>query len=836
MPMCLVIDCVVAQAKGSKPQRSVSSPAPSSSISTPRASPSATPPSPPAPPAPSPPTVAPHSADQAGHENAESQGTGFAGFITALVKSVKARLVTVKPSHVAQFAATTGGSIKALPAALRPFASGVVSYGGNITCTCGACPQGTLEGFERHVLRKHGKEYAEHCVDVAITAFAAAHCDDSLEALAEKFQSTCECITQEWCTMIARLQSEHDLHLRLQPTDGRIALYERAKALGVVDDLKCFFELFDSALDNYIKSRTSDHGKFGQRYNSVVKAVFLVTLNRGGASLFHFWESILNGPTVRTMQKLVSQQCAELGFSDVMARDALKFFKDYGYDPSTMPTHIAFDAAKVQGRWSLLGDNCVIGGDYLSGNWKVPFGSTVQFNDVMHSQPAAEYAYVFLICAACPSAPTVFRVVGVLPSTLKFNAEHVAGWLTDLRGKLQASGFNHIVSYGADGDGRHRKTATAFMQKEEAYGFVQEDGASDLGKGIRPILSLFAKKLRGSACFTMITSDPTHWVKKWSLCFFAMSRTMLLGPHPVLLTGLAMVHAMFKDAGLCARDVNGADKMDYPSAKRRINFSVRQHLADIPAHKGLCAFLAIGDCVDTAFFDKNIDMSTRWALMCRAAAFLRYWHSWHKLSKLSGMHFIPLQLFTDFFLMFHCFAFKVILHRDVYTTVPYAPWLDGSDQCECMFSILREMLPSFCLKRLLDLIKHHHAEMSVRSDPIVRSVLPPYVTKRGHNKSIYEQPTSSSVHSTNIAYPSDEAMLNLYSEQVEKFVKPLLVQLGMAELLKAGNAWDTAHLESFKEVQAALLGDEDDLDADAEELPVDHGVGLHMDSGSDTDV
>jgi hypothetical protein len=244
----------------------------------------------------------------------------------------------------------------------------------------------------------------------------------------------------------------------------------------------------------------------------------------------------------------------------------------------------------------------------------------------------------------------VFRAVGVLPSTLKFKADDLISWLADVRGKLQSAGFKHIISHGADGDGQHRRSAMALMQQQEAYGFIQVAGATDLGKGIRPILSLYAKKLRGSACYTMITSDPTHWVKKWSLSFFAMSRTILLGAHPVLLTGLALVHGMFKDAGLCARDVNGADKMDYDSAKRRLNFAVRKHLANIPDHKGLCAFLAIGDAVDTAFFDKTLEMSTRWQLMCRAAAFLRYWHAWRQAFKVERHAFHPAAVVHRFLL------------------------------------------------------------------------------------------------------------------------------------------------------------------------------------------
>jgi hypothetical protein len=152
-----------------------------------------------------------------------------------------------------------------------------------------------------------------------------------------------------------------------------------------------------------------------------------------------------------------------------------------------------------------------------------------------------------------------------------------------------------------------------------------------------------------------------------------------------------------------------------------------------------------------------------------------------------------------------------------------------------MFSILREMLPTFCLKRLLELVKHHHAEMSVRSDPIVRDMLPPYVTKRGRNKPIYEQPAIASSSKSNANYPTDAAMLQMYPEQVEQYVKPLLVHLGMDDVLKSGNAWDSPPLECFKRVQADLHQDEEDLDACAEELPVDEGVavGLDMDSGSE---
>jgi hypothetical protein len=364
----------------------------------------------PSPPPPAPTTAEASSGPSSSHSGLDdTQGAasnGFVGFVSSLIESIKARLITVKASHVAQFSsAPVDQRAETLPAALHAFAANASSKVNNIKCRlCGECPAGAILGFEKHVARKHTQEYVERCVDIAVTAFATAHSNDSLAEMTNKFHSTCECITAEWLTMVKRMQSDHKFYIRLQPSNGRIALYERARALGVADDLKCFFDLFHAALENYIKTKSSDTGKFGQRYNSGVKAVFLVTLNRGGASLFHFWENILYGPTVRTMQMLVSKECADIGFSDAMAADAFTLF--YGYDPRTLPTHIAFDAVKVQGKWAMLGNDWIMGGDYLGNRWKVPFHSVHQVRELMRTEPTAQICIcVFDLCVIplCPN-------------------------------------------------------------------------------------------------------------------------------------------------------------------------------------------------------------------------------------------------------------------------------------------------------------------------------------------------------------------------------------------------------------------------------------------------
>jgi hypothetical protein len=590
-------------------------------------------------------------------------------------------------------------------------------------------------------------------------------------------------------------------------------------------------------LQNYIRSNTSAHGKHGNRYPAPVKALFFVTLNRGGTGLFNFWSDILCGPSLETMRRCIREENADLGITFAAAQSAFNYFKSFGYDPSQLPTHIAYDATKLQPAFSTVEDsqdNCcyIIGGDCKSVGLKVKFDKQADGEALVGSNKPADYVYVFLVCALSPDAPSVYRVVGVLPTNLRFAAADLADWLASVRRNLERAGFNHIISQGSDGDGRHRKVALGLMQKQSTAGFVACDELEDIAPGMRSILTLYARKFVGSSCYTMHPSDATHWVKKWSLCFLSMSRLLLLGNFPVLVTSLAMVHSLCPDAGLKARDVNGVDKMDYDSAKRRLNFTVREHLAGQYGQQGLCAYLAIGDCVDTAMFDKVIDMTLRWRLMCRAAIFLRYWYAWHKASEINSMHFIPLQLFTDFFLIFHTFVFKLILHRDVYESVPYVPALDGSDQDECFFSIMREMDEKFDLKRFLKLVQKFHAEMSMRVDSESRGVVPPYVTKRGHNKSIYMPSTAT--HTPPNQYPTDAAMLQLYKEEVEESVKPLLAQLGMDVLLKKAGQWDNPPLECLKQVQVDMHADEDDSDGDMESVAFDDDIGNMVDFDTDS--
>lgn len=131
------------------------------------------------------------------------------------------------------------------------------------------------------------------------------------------------------------------------------------------------------------------------------------------------------------------------------------------------------------------------------------------------------------------------------------------------------------------------------------------------------ILTLFGRKIEGEDSYTTFTSDPTHFSKKWSLAFFSGAKLLYLGYYPVVYTALCQVQMDHPECGLRARDVNGADRMDYSAAKRRLNFTVRESLEKLPAEqsKGLIVYLAICDCVDIAVFDKKIPMELRWRLI-----------------------------------------------------------------------------------------------------------------------------------------------------------------------------------------------------------------------------
>jgi hypothetical protein len=352
------------------------------------------------------------------------------------------------------------------------------------------------------------------------------------------------------------------------------------------------------------------------------------------------------------------------------------------------------------------------------------------------------------------------------------------------------------------------------------------------------LLTQTCKVFQGWTCSSTWFSDPLHWIKKWSLAFFSLARHMKIGVFDVLHSMLIMCHMQHSTAGLRVRDVNGADRMSAASASHRQNHTVREGLYQAPYNlsDGLLVYLYMGQCFEVAFFDRQLTARQRWQAMCRTAVFVRYWFAWHTAIGHHADHFIPMQLFSDFFINFNSFAYMVLAFRDVYNGQQFCPWLFGSDQNENMFSVFREYKSSFTLKELLGIVRRYHAENSMMCDPDVRKKLPEYVTRHGQHRSVYNVEGETCKKED---FPTDDEMVDIYESEVAA-MKPLLEYLGMKDALVNAGHWDMPPLENLKlAADMAAVDEEQDINDPAEDVdPLEEedflkGLQLAGDTSSD---
>ena len=425
--------------------------------------------------------------------------------------------------------------------------------------------------------------------------------------------------------------------------------------------------------------------------------------------------------------------------------------------------------------------------------------------DFLERQVGAGYVMPFLLYPLDPSFPSAFIPVGMVPTNLKYTTGDLDGYLSQIRHGLLAAGFGHVIpTTAADNPSVHRKL---FLMggNLRAYPTDREPGSglgAELLEGDDAILTLAAFKRTGCTIETINVTDPSHNMKNGTLQVLHLAILMTLGNYVALTMMLVQVRVA---AGLLAGDVNGSDPMDVGAAERRMNVATRRELAKHPESFGLLVYLWAIACGCASFFDRNPKttpkMRVGWAFNC--LVFLRWWLDWIEVTgRVATASFISMETNATYVIMCQMLVMLVLLWGSTFATLPFAPWLVGSDQSEHFNNEMRSFRlnqPDWTFADVLQLTKRFIHQLVMMTDPNVR--LPPIRTKKGFNRSLYRpSPTRDHVQTEWLTVADVRAE---YLAAVER-VRPLIVALGMAEALRSAGRWHAPSLEEWDSIEKAI--------------------------------
>ena len=732
---------------------------------------------------------------------------------------------------------------------------------------CGHCCNHIVVGYHRlldHFMEKHPGEFAAsmaaYCVQPTHQTKSAIGSggDTTILQLVKKAVEA-EVITVNQALYRARYENEG---LRRQLANTHALEYSPlAHKIGRLgkqfsDMFPTLAALLDNLCDNFNAGRDSRGRQVGRRYGSpIVQAVWSILAKKGNGVVFRFMRAVLSGPTLGTVNQWARTKSVGSGVQAVrtLVNSAFGFFKSIGYRPDKQPFSISFDGTKLTQRllWTAhvpemprCAAGYIVGFDHAVGPaLEFPSqelnGETVaqQVHSIVKNKPAAGYVIPFLLCplGGCSSSA---RVVLLMPTDNTFSTATLVFWLETLIKAIYQVGFKYVNMMGADGDGRHRALGLSLLSETLAGKcWTKSNASASVGSATRRKLLTSAMlqriilpfgNLPGLAPMTIIL-DPTHWLKKWSLTPFSTIRHILIGPkYAIYGTMLIEMQQKYgRDSGLLVGDVNLSDKMDYKAAERRLSVKVREKMMsdDPEKYLGVAIFLSMGDCVRVAFFNKRISAMERWHLLCRVLVFVRYWAAWVKdAGHDCQTTTITAQLEIDTTIMISGFAHMMIMYRDHYPEgTAFQPWLFGSDQNERCHSELRSMTPDgeFTLYECQMLVRNHHHIMGCWAHEDAAKALPPNLTRRGHNRSLYIPDDEAGQQMQ--SYLSDNDMSTIYSEEIRWVQHHILLPCGMDSALRSKGHFDTPPVEDLWKLAT------EDMEAQTDETANEDGARADVD-------
>ena len=151
----------------------------------------------------------------------------------------------------------------------------------------------------------------------------------------------------------------------------------------------------------------------------------------------------------------------------------------------------------------------------------------------------------------------------------------------------------------------------------------------------------------------------------------------------------------FLDLPFLPRDLEAADRQNFPCAFRLFSTETIGAVSKQPLSKGIVIFLTVVNDYCTAFLHPTMPMLERVAKLWSCVTFLRYWRVWAKLENynvdnvtISRNTFIGIELSSHSFI-----ALLQFCRREHSSLETLNPWTWTSQSCEMHFNISRSYSP-----------------------------------------------------------------------------------------------------------------------------------------------
>ncbi|KAJ7106133.1 hypothetical protein C8R43DRAFT_906259, partial [Mycena crocata] len=154
------------------------------------------------------------------------------------------------------------------------------------------------------------------------------------------------------------------------------------------------------------------------------------------------------------------------------------------------------------------------------------------------------------------------------------------------------------------------------------------------------------------------------------------------------------------------RDVEKVDKQDDRAAARVFSASTLEFLFNYhPDHVGLAVYLFVLGELGDAWQNRNISHCDRAKMVIRARFFLMAWRA-HTVAHPDysvQTHFISRESYYIFLTLCDSLLSLIVAYRRYYPTYPLLPWLHGTEACEHLFGMLRQLKKDFTYADVLHL-------------------------------------------------------------------------------------------------------------------------------------
>lgn len=161
------------------------------------------------------------------------------------------------------------------------------------------------------------------------------------------------------------------------------------------------------------------------------------------------------------------------------------------------------------------------------------------------------------------------------------------------------------------------------------------------------------------------------------------------------------------DGPLMLRDVERLDRQDDRAAARLLSSAVLRHLSTHhPEWVGLGIYLFVMGGLFAAWQNRTLPHRDRLKLVLRARYFLRFWrdhivrHPHHSTT----VNFISRESFDILMILCDSFLKLVRLHRDLYPSYPFLPWLYSTEFNEHYYGVARYLKKDFTFLDFIQLI------------------------------------------------------------------------------------------------------------------------------------